>query len=108
MFEMDTSSLMSGEGKRVGSFWFRDRALPRLYGRLGNYHGIEGSFCGIEGYCCDQTKLTCSSWVVQTLRRPPLGAAAEARVRAPDRRKFLPTDEVKVPGLPSKIAPQLQ
>jgi len=32
MFEMDTSSLMSGEGKRVGSFWFRDRALPRLYG----------------------------------------------------------------------------
>src|SRR5437763_15109843 len=31
MFEMDTSSLMSGEGKRVGSFWFRYRALPRLY-----------------------------------------------------------------------------
>src|SRR5437763_5806690 len=36
MFEMDTSSLMSGEGKRVGCFWFRGRALPRLYAQAAS------------------------------------------------------------------------
>jgi len=33
MFEMDTSSLMSGEGKQPAASRFRPSALPRLYAR---------------------------------------------------------------------------